>query len=114
METKTKATPESLADLAQALLELANHVERVTDVPEAAIVDRMLAEGADKYQAAFHGLLYAWIIAVMPELEPVLGLDVRDYRRTVVLENRIGSGWGKHHNRFEFMLPKALDYIDDE
>jgi hypothetical protein len=121
METQTKTTPQSLAELAQALLELANHVERISEGVESAdrdrtrkIVDRMLREGADDYIAAFHGITYAWVLAIMPELEDVMNFDAKSYRRTVVLETRRGHGSNQLHNRFEFMLPKSLDYVDDE
>jgi hypothetical protein len=83
METQTKATPESFVELAQAVSELANHIERVTEgqPDEKTIVNRMLADGANEYVAAFHSLTYSWILAVMPELEPILSLDAKDYHR---------------------------------
>jgi hypothetical protein len=118
METQTKATPESFVELAQAVSELANHIERVTEgqPDEKTIVNRMLADGANEYVAAFHSLTYSWILAVMPELEPILSLDAKDYHQTVVLERRDGSVRDNTHERksFEFMLPNSLRYVDDE
>jgi hypothetical protein len=98
METQTKATPQTLAEMAQALLELANHVERVTEGTEsdAQIVDRMLADGANEHVAAFHSLTYAWILAVMPEVEELMHFDSRDYHRTVVLQRLRRRGPAQH------------------
>jgi hypothetical protein len=105
-------------ELAQAVSELANHIERVTEgqPDEKTIVNRMLADGANEYVAAFHSLTYAWILAMMPELEPILSLDAKDYHQTVVLERRDGSVRDNTYERkgFEFMLPNALRYVDDE
>lgn len=120
METQIKASPETLTDFAEGQLELVKRIERLIEgldqLNTAAIVDRMLADGADEYVAAFHGLTYAWVLAVMPELEEVMHFDATDYRTTMVLQRYKGDvrrGTDERY-RFEFIIPKELRYVDDE
>jgi hypothetical protein len=119
METQTKKTPETLSEMARAIATLAEQVERIAAAgtkSTALLVDRMEADGPDEYVAAFHGLTYAWILAVMPEVEDVMHFDAKDYHRTVVLQRYSGSVREGTYERYrvEFMLPQSLAYVDDE
>jgi hypothetical protein len=46
---------------------------------------------ANEDQAAFHGITYAWVLAVMPQSEDQMSFDAEDDRRTLVFARRDGS-----------------------
>jgi hypothetical protein len=120
--TDRKAPPESLGDLATCLAEIASHIDQVTEGLSEfpftrqtdVLVNRMERARIDGPVAAFHGLTYAWILALLPELinegdavlDQVLWIEDHNYRTYVVLRSR------RDANKVSLMLPRIFDHVD--
>jgi hypothetical protein len=117
-----RKAPESLAELATALAEIAQHIDEVTsDLDQYSfthrsdvIVDRMEQAGVDGSLAAFNGFTHAWLLAKMPELtnegdavlDQMLFIEDQNYRTYVVLRLRRDGG------KVLLLLPRVFDHID--
>jgi hypothetical protein len=116
-----RKAPETLSELAASLAELAGHIDEVTEGltefpftrQTDVLVNRMERARIDGPLAAFHGLTYAWILALLPELtnhgdavlDEIVSIEDQHYRTYVVLRLRHEGG------KVSLLLPRIFDHV---
>jgi hypothetical protein len=105
---ETRKPPASPAETAHELAVLVGHIEAITsgDASAEVIVDRMIEAGANEQDAAFEGLTYCWMLAVMPHLHGVVRFE--DNPRSSEQPDLLVVG------DFSWPLPAIFTEVDQE